>query len=131
MIRQRRLTGDDPVELVAIVDEAALRRGVGGPEVMHAQLAHLVEAAALPTVTLQVLPFRAGAHPAVEGAFTVLSFGHLGEPDLVYVEHPWGAAHVERPADVADARLTFDRLRSEALSPVASVELIDQLAAQP
>ncbi len=89
-IRQRRLIADPPLELTAIVDEAALHRSVGGPDVMHAQLAHLVEAAELPSVTLQVLPFSAGAYPTPEGAFTLLSFGDLGEPDLVYIEHPWG-----------------------------------------
>ena len=87
----------------------------------------MAEAAELPSVTLQVLPFSAGAYPAPEGAFTVLSFGDLGEPDLVYIEHPWGATHVERPADVAEARLMFDRLRSEALEPAASVELIERI----
>jgi hypothetical protein len=127
-IRQRRLSGERPLELAAIVDEAALHRVVGGPEVMKSQLDHLAVTAELANVTLQVLPFQAGAHPAMEAAFTLLSFGNLGEPDLVYIEHPWGASHVEKVEDVAEARLAFDRLRSEALSPTASVELIGHIA---
>ena len=75
MIRQERLVSEDnPLELVAIVDESVLHRPVGGPEVMRAQLARMVEAAGLDTVTFQVLPTGVGAHPGMYGAFTVLSF---------------------------------------------------------
>lgn len=130
-LRQERLTSeDDPLELVTVLDEAALHRPVGGPEVMRAQLAHLVEAAALPAVTLQVLPRCAGAHPSMSAGFIVLSFGGLGVPDMAYVEHPLGAVHIEKEADVTRARLTFDRLRSLALSPDESVALIGRLAEQ-
>lgn len=128
MIRQRRLAADDPLELVAIVDEAMLHRPFGGPEVLRAQLTRLVEAAALPGVTFQVLPL--GAAVRVSGSFTVLSFGDLGEPDLVYVEYFMGATHIDKAELVAASTLTFDRLRSEALSPLDSVELVDGLAAR-
>jgi hypothetical protein len=129
MIRQQRLTSaDDPLELIAIMDESVLYRPVGGPTVMAAQLARLVEAAALDTVTLQVLPTGVGAHPAMEGVFTVLSFGDLGEPDVVYVEHPLGATQSEKEADIAATTLKFDRPRSDALSPADSVTLIRQAA---
>jgi hypothetical protein len=131
MIRQKRLVSvDNPLELVAIVDESVLHRPVGGPAVMHAQLIHLVEAAALDSVTFQVLPTVIGAHPAMSAAFAVLSFDHLGEPDLVYVEHPMGAVQLEKEADVARARLVFDRLRSDALSPAESVALAERLVEQ-
>jgi len=70
LARQRRLMDpDDPLELVVVVDEAALRRAVGGAEVMRAQLRHLVEAAALPTVTPQVMLFSAGSHNSMDGCF--------------------------------------------------------------
>lgn len=127
MIRQQRLTADDPLELVAIVDESALHRPFGGPEVLRAQLLRLAEAAALPTVTFQVLP--RGTTVTVDGAFTVLSFGDLGEPDLVYVEYHQGGSHIDKAELVAASRLAFDRLRSEALSPIDSVELVRRLAA--
>jgi transcriptional regulator with XRE-family HTH domain len=129
MIRQKRLTSaDDPLRLVAIMDESVLSRPVGGPEVMAGQLDRLIEAAALDTVTLQVLPTELGAHAAMAGVFTVLSFGDLGEPDTVYVEHQLGATQSEKETDVFRATLRFDRLRSDALSPDDSVALIRRAA---
>ena len=131
MIRQRRLTADEhPLELLAIVDESVLHRPVGGPEVMRAQLARLVEAAELDRVTFQVLPIGTGAHPAMSAVFTVLSFGDLGEPDLAYVEHPMGAVQMAKEADVARATLVSDRLWSLALSPADSVALVCRVAEQ-
>ncbi len=131
MIRQERLVSEDnPLELVAIVDESVLHRPVGGPTVRRAQLTHLVEAAGLDAVTFQVLPTGVGAHPGMSAAFAVLSFDRLGEPDLVYVEHPMGAVQLEKEADVARARLVFDRLRSDALSPADSVALVERLVEQ-
>ncbi len=131
MVRQRRLAStEDPVELVAILDEAVLHRTVGGTEVMRAQLARLVDAAELPTVTLQVLPRGLGAYPGMSAVFTVLSFGDLGVPDIAYVEHPMGSVHMDKEGDVAWATLTFERLRSLAMSPIASAGLIKQVAEQ-
>jgi transcriptional regulator with XRE-family HTH domain len=131
MIRQRRLTDEEnPLELVAIVDEPVLRRPVGGAEVMRGQLARLVEAAALDRVTFQVVPLSTGAHPALTSVFTVLSFDHLGMPDMAYVEHPMGAMHMEKEAEVAAATLVFDQLRSIALSPADSVALVEQAAGE-
>ncbi len=131
MIRQRRLTSvEDPLELVAIVDEQVLHRPIGGRDVLRAQLDHLAEAAELDSVTLQVLPAAAGAHPAVASGFIVLSFGDLGEPDMAYVEHALGALFLEKEAEVARARVAFDRLRSVALSPADSSALIRRVAAQ-
>jgi transcriptional regulator with XRE-family HTH domain len=132
MIRQERLTSlEHGLELVAIVDESVLSRPVGNPGVMRAQLAHLVAAADEPTVTFQVLPTGVGAHPGLDGAFTLLSFSELGEPDMAYVEHPMGAVHLEKESDVARATLVFDRLRSAALSPTDSVALIQRLVGKP
>jgi hypothetical protein len=131
MIRQERLNSQDrPVELFAVIEEAVLHRPVGGTAVLRAQLAHLVEAAALDTVTLHVLPTGIGAHPGIDGAFTVLSFEGLGEPDMGYVEHPMGSTHIEKGEDVKLARLVFDHLRTVAYSPAESVALIEQVAAQ-
>jgi hypothetical protein len=131
MIRQERLTSPErPLELLAVVDEAALRRILGGRAVMRAQLIHLVEVADRDTVTLQVLPAEVAAHPALDGAFSVLSFDGLGEPDMGYAEHPMGSVHVEKEEHVARARLVFDHLRSVALSPAESVALIERVVTE-
>lgn len=129
MIRQKRLmSATDQLELVAVVDESALHRPVGSSQVMAAQLTRLIELAALDTVALHVLPTNLGAHPAQSGSFSVLSFGDLGEPDVAYAEHPLGAMHTEKENVVAEAKLRFDRLRSDALTPDESVALIRQVA---
>lgn len=113
--RQRRLTSDDPVRVHAVLNEAVLRRTVGGPEVMAEQLDRLVAVAALPNVTVQVLPFAAGAHPAMIGSFATLRFP--AEPmNTVYIELDGGAAYLEKPAEVARYAATFERLARQALT---------------
>lgn len=127
-IRQQRLTDDEhPLELSAIVDEAALHRMVGGAAVMRAQLTRLVEAAVLDRVTLQVLPFGSGYHD-MAGEFIVLEFPEPEDPDLLYIVHVTGALHVEKDDDVRTARLVHERLRARALPPGESAELIARLA---
>jgi transcriptional regulator with XRE-family HTH domain len=131
MRRRRRLTAaEDDLELVAVVAEAVLHNPVGGPAVLREQLDHLLMAAELDNVTLQVLPTAVGAHPALASGFTVLHFGDLGEPDIAYVEHALGAVQLEKEEDVALARLKFDQLRSLALDPAASQALIERAAGQ-
>jgi transcriptional regulator with XRE-family HTH domain len=130
MLRQKRLTSaEHPLELLAVIDEAALRRVPGGPAVMRAQLTHLIEVAELDTVTVQILPTAVTDHPGYDGPFTVLSFDGLGEPDMGYAENPMGAVHIEKEEHVARARLVFDRLRSVALSPTESATFIEQVVA--
>jgi transcriptional regulator with XRE-family HTH domain len=127
LIRQERLTSvQNPLELTAIIDESALRRDVGGPDVMQDQLRHLIEAAALSSVTIQVLPLK--AHGALDGGFTLLSFHDRDEPDLLYVEYVTGALHIEEDDEVRACRLKFDRLGVEALSPDDSVALIKRIS---
>lgn len=129
--RQGRLTDKDfPLELVAIVDEAALRKEVGGTEVMREQLRHLARQAALPSVTLQVLPDRRGAHVGMDGSFVLLDFIEDDDPDLLFAPYITGSLHIENPEEVARAKLVFDRLRSEALSPSESVAFVEQVASQ-
>lgn len=128
-IRQRRLTDpDDPLHLAVVVDESVLLRPIGSAAVRRAQHAHLVEAAELDTVAIQVLPLTAGAHASMGSGFLVLSFGDLGEPDMAYVEHALGAAHVTDAKEVVRARKQFDQLRTLALSPARSLELLRGLA---
>jgi Domain of unknown function (DUF5753) len=129
LYRQRRLTEQPTLELVAIIDESALRRPVGGIEVLRAQLHELVVRAALPSVCLQVLPVSFGVHSGTDGSFTVLGFGEPDEPEVAYLEHTVSALHVEKQTHVDACKVTFDRLRSEALSPQDSVVLIERLAA--
>ncbi|HEY1968576.1 MAG TPA: helix-turn-helix transcriptional regulator [Pseudonocardia sp.] len=129
MIRQRRLSSaEDPLELIAVIDEAVLRQPLNDPAVQAGQLRHLVEAAALDTVTVQVVPTSVGMRAAWGSGFTILDFGELDEPDIAYVEHALGALFLEKSDDVARARLVFDRVRADALGPAESLALIERLA---
>lgn len=128
--QQRLIDNEAPLRLHVIIDEAALRRKVGGAEVMRAQLRYLVEQAELDTVTIQVLPNDAGAHAGMDGAFIVLTFIEEEDPDLLYVEYPTGSIHVEKADEVAEAKLVFERLRSVALTPLESVAFIERVAGE-
>lgn len=124
MTRQERLGGPDPVNLWAVVDEASLRRRVGGNGVMRLQLERLAEAAGQPNVTLQVLPFSAGAHAGVEGSVLLMSFPEPSDPDVAYVEGMMGSIFLEKPDEIARCTLAFDHLRATALSPDDSLAMI-------
>ncbi len=131
LIRQGRLIDEqEPLTLIAIMDEAGLRRTVGSAEVMRAQLRRLIEATELATVSLQVLPSANGPHAGMDGAFTLLQFTDPEDPDLLYVEYVTGALHMEKPQETAEAKLIFDNLRSAALSPVDSVAFIERLGSE-
>lgn len=131
LYRQRRLTEEDsPIELATIIDESALRKNIGGPDVMRGQLCHLIRQAALPTVTLQVLPNSHGAHPGLEGEFIILGFPEDEDPDLLYFAYLTGAVHIEKPEEIEKAKLAFDHLRSVALSPSDSVAFIEEVAGE-
>jgi hypothetical protein len=119
--RQRRLTDEDSVLLWTVLNEGALRRVVGGPEVMVEQLARLIEVAELPNVTVQVLPFSAGAHPAIDSPFMILGFPDRGDQDVVYVEHMTQALYLETSPEVDGYTLAFDHLRARALDPDKSL----------
>jgi transcriptional regulator with XRE-family HTH domain len=124
--RQRRvLDGTFPVW--AIVDEAALRRVVGGAQVHTEQLAHLVELADLPNVTMQVLPFAKGQHIAMGTSFFHLKFADY--PSVVYIENLTGGLYMEEASDVDRYKLAFDHLRALALAPADSVALVKQVIA--
>jgi transcriptional regulator with XRE-family HTH domain len=130
-IRQQRLVSDDdPLELVAVIDGAALQREIGGPAVLRDQLDHLIMMAELPSVTLHVLPLRTSPVNALDGGFTLLGFPEPGEPDLLYHEYVTGALHIEDEEEVRVAKLVFDSLRGEALNPADSVALIEQHATE-
>lgn len=122
MTRQQVLTENEPVRLTALLDEALLCRTVGGAAVLRAQLEHLIELADRRNVTIQVLPFSAGAHASTRGPFTI--FG-MPAPytDVAYMETNAGNVYVEMD-DVEDFAQKYDDLRQAALSPDESTALI-------
>lgn len=98
--RQAILSRDDPPKVWAVLDEGALRRCIGGPEVMKAQLRHLIDMCELPNVTLQILPFSAGAHRAMGGPFTILRYTEPDLRDVVYIEQLTSALYLDKPTEV-------------------------------
>ena len=128
MERQRRLEDDPPLDLWVIHDEAVIRRAVGGAAVMRRQLAHLLAAAGLPGVTLQVLPFDSGAHAGHDGPFSIVEFRDRSDSEVVYVESAAGPLYLEKERDVRANAEVFDRLRAAALPPDPSLDLISTAA---
>ena len=127
LARQALLEQPSAPRLWAVLDEAALRRPVGGREVQRAQLVRLIDATKLPNVTLQVLPFRAGAHPAMGGAFTILRFPDRELPDVVYVEHLSSALYLNKRDDVDQYLHVMETISVRALPPDQTVELLSQI----
>jgi transcriptional regulator with XRE-family HTH domain len=117
--RQGRLTAKEPLQLVAILDEAVLHRPIGGPKLMRAQFEHLIQRAALPNVEIRVLPLAAGAHASLSGSFDIMQF--RDEDDLVYLETRGGHLYLDRPEPFADA---WYRLEGVALSQESSIVMI-------
>lgn len=128
LTRQAILTQSAPPLYHAILDEAALHRAVGGAAVMRAQLQHIGETAQLTSVTLQIIPNSAGAHPAMESPFCILDFQKPLVSDVVYIEGIVGNIYLERPADLKIYREIFMELQGMALSPPDSIALISKLA---
>ncbi|PRX51165.1 helix-turn-helix protein [Prauserella shujinwangii] len=124
MARQQLLADPSPPEYWAVIDEAVVHRVVGGADVMAEQLARLVEVGQLPHVTIQVVPFGAGAHPGMEGPFLILGFPEQIDPDVVYVDSTTSGLYLEMAADVRRYSLMFDHLRAAALKPDDSIHLI-------
>jgi transcriptional regulator with XRE-family HTH domain len=122
--RQERLTGPDAPRLWAVIDEGALRRPIGGPEVMRGQFEHLIEMSKLPNVTIQIMPFRFGGHAAEGGAFTILRFPEQDLPDVVYVENLTGAMYLDKRDDVDTYLQAMERLCVDSATPERTVELL-------
>ncbi|MEV5935048.1 helix-turn-helix transcriptional regulator [Streptomyces sp. NPDC052079] len=129
LARQDILRAEPPLELSAVLDEAVLRREVGGPGVMSRQLNRLVEAAQLPQVRLQVLPFTAGAHIGVTGPFVIFSFSRTSDLDVVVLDHLTSSLHLERKEDLRVYVEAFNALSIHALSPEDSLDFIAGVAA--
>lgn len=130
MARQERLAGDHPLRLTTVIAEGALRQQIGGPTVMRAQLEHL---AALmegrpEQIEIRVVPFSAGAHPALGGPFQILSFPSPRLPDLVWQEILTSSDIIDQSSRVADYSITFEETAERALSSEESLTLIQRIA---
>ncbi|HEV7934028.1 MAG TPA: helix-turn-helix transcriptional regulator [Actinomadura sp.] len=127
MTRQRLITAEDPPHLWAVVDEAALRRPVGGGEVMREQIHHLVELTGLPNVTLQVVPFEHGGHAAAGGPFSILRFSEPDLPDVVYLEQLTSALYLEKRDDIDRYLAVMERLCVEAEPVSATPDILKRI----
>ncbi|GAA4234688.1 helix-turn-helix transcriptional regulator [Actinomadura meridiana] len=128
--RQARLHEEPTLEVWFVLNEAAIRRVVGGPEVMRRQIEHLIKVAQLRNVTLQVLPFEAGEHCAMHGMFYLLRFPEHDDPDKVYLEQQIGGIYTQKPDEVDRYTLMYDHLRARALSPRQTIEMFRAVAAE-
>ncbi|MET7485393.1 helix-turn-helix transcriptional regulator [Streptomyces sp. NPDC005538] len=127
MIRQELLTRPDGPKLWFVVDEAALRRPLGGAAVMREQLRHLIEAAAHPNITVQVLPFEVGGHAAAGGPITVMRFPVPDLPDVVYLEQLTSALYLDKQEEVDHYLAVMDRLSLVASPGPESVAFLEKL----
>ncbi|WP_406142440.1 helix-turn-helix domain-containing protein [Streptomyces sp. NBC_01089] len=125
--RQARLTESKPLQLWTVIGEGALRQLVGGRNVMRAQLARIAEAATLPNVKVQVVPFLAGSHPGMTSAFSIVSFAEPGAMDVVYMDTTSSTLWLESEADAARHNVTFDRIVRNGLASQDSVTLIERI----
>ncbi|WP_327066324.1 helix-turn-helix domain-containing protein [Kitasatospora sp. NBC_01302] len=127
MERQARFVAEDPQQLWAVIGEGALRKKIGGTEVMRGQLQRLLSACDQPNVTLQVLPFEVGAHPGVEGAFTALSFPEQDEQDVILIEAMTSTLYLETEQQVSRYKFAFNHIRAAALAPQQSQEVLERM----
>jgi transcriptional regulator with XRE-family HTH domain len=125
--RQDVFANPDPPRVWSVMDEAALRRPVGGRAVMRAQLEHLAEVASLPRVTVQVVPFSSGGHAAAGGSFTVLRFAEQELPDIVYIEQLTSALYLDDRADVEHYLEVMNAVSAQALTPDHSARFLTEI----
>jgi transcriptional regulator with XRE-family HTH domain len=127
--RQERLTADEAPEVWVVLNEAVMRRVVGAPDVMRRQLERVAELAEHPNISVQLLPFHSGAHPAMDGSFTILGFPEALDPDVVYIESQTGSLYLEKSPEVDRYQAMFNHLVAMALSPEESRRMIAETAA--
>jgi transcriptional regulator with XRE-family HTH domain len=128
--RQALLTSENPPECWVVLDEAVVRREVGGPAVMAEQLGQLIEAAKWPNVTLQVLPFTSGAHAGMDGEFTILHYRESADPDVVYIENTGSDLYLEEREVTRRYNKIFDHLRAAAQNPGESIRTLGRIQSQ-
>ena len=122
MRRQELLLAEGGPEYHAVIDEAALRRPLGGASVMQAQIRHLLDLAARPNITIQLMPLRHGGHAAEGGPFTILRFPGQKPPDVVYLEQLTGALYLDKHNDVHQYQQVMDLLCQESQTPRETAE---------
>lgn len=122
--RQLLLTKPDPPNVWAVLDEAVLRRPVGGPDVMRAQLEHLLDVAEQPNVTIQIMPFQTGGHAAAGGPFSILSFAEPDLPNVVYLEQLTSALYLDKPEIIDSYMAVMEKVCMEAATPADSTDAI-------
>jgi hypothetical protein len=127
MTRQELLRSADPPQLWSLIDESALRRTVGSNRVMGEQLSKILEVADAPNVTMQIVPFDAGAHPGLDNTFTLLEFDSSAQPPVAYVENLAGTFYLERESEIIRYREVLEHLRACALSPANSVKCVQEI----
>ncbi|MFE0464829.1 helix-turn-helix domain-containing protein [Kitasatospora sp. NPDC058965] len=125
--RQKLLTEGQGPKLWAVIDEAALRRPVGGPKVMRSQLQYLIDISEQPNVVIQVMPFRFGAHAGESGAFSILRFPEQDLADVVYLEQLTSALYLDKRDDVDAYVQVMERLCVDSLTPERTVELLGSI----
>jgi hypothetical protein len=131
MQRQSLLNQADPVRLWVVLDEAVVSRPVGGDAVMRRQLERLHEASGLLHITVQILPFEAGAHAGMDGTFAILEFPEMADTDVVFAENATGGLFLEKVEELRKYHFIFDHIRAAALPPGESRTLISKLAKEP
>ena len=124
MARKQMLQRDESPRLWAVLDEAVLRRPIGGREVLREQIESLLEMCEQPRVRLQVIPFASGGHAAAGGAFTILRFPYPDMPDVVYLEHLTSGLYLDKREDVDHYAAAMGRLTIEAEPPARTPELL-------
>jgi len=122
--RQRLFAKENAPRLWAIVDEAALRRPMGGRDVLAGQIKRLMEAVGEPNITLQVMPFKYGGHGAEGGAFTIMRFPEADLPDMVYMEYLTGAHYIDKPDEVEVYAAVMERLSVAGTSPEKTKDIL-------
>ncbi len=125
--RQQVLDRQDAPQVWAVIDEAVLRRPIGGVEVMRAQIQALIEAAKLPNVRLQIIPFHAGGHAAAGGPFAILRFPEPELPDVVYVEQLTSAIYLDKREDVDQYAMAMERVCIDAELPNHTPDILGKL----
>jgi transcriptional regulator with XRE-family HTH domain len=125
--RQGVFSNPDPPRVWSVMDEAALRRPVGGRAVMRAQLEHLAEVASLPRVTIQAVPFSRGGHAAAGGSFTILRFAAAELPDIVYIEQLTSALYLDDREDVEHYMEVVNALSAQALTPAETARFLTEI----
>ena len=127
MGRQKLLTRDNPPRYWVIMDEAALRRPMGGRDVHVKQIERLIDLVGEPNITLQVMPFKYGGHAAEAGAFTIMRFPETDLPDVVYMEYLTGAHYIDKPEEVERYAAVMERLSVAGTSPDRTREILGQM----